>query len=97
MGGESVAGGKLKEEGTIHWNSPNTGATNETGFAALPNGYRYNVDGVCYNVGINGYYWSSTSASTDGALFRYFYYGFTKTQRIIEDKNYGFSVRCIKD
>src|SRR5690554_3367234 len=51
--GETVAGGKLKETGTTHWASPNTGATNETGFTALPGGYR-GTDGAFYNVGNYG-------------------------------------------
>ena len=52
LGGDNIAGGKLKEAGTLHWNSPNTGATNETGFTGLPGGYR-----VSYNHGLHRY-WS---------------------------------------
>src|SRR5574344_601553 len=64
LGGASVAGGKLKETGTTHWNSPNTGATNETGFTALPGGCR-NSDGAFYSVGDLGYWWCATEVSTD--------------------------------
>ena len=56
LGGESVAGGKLKETGTTHWNSPNPGATNETGFTTLPGGYRADFNGSSGDIG-NGGYW----------------------------------------
>jgi len=53
LGGESVAGGMIKETGTTHWRSPNTGATNESGFSAIAGGAR-EYDGRYY--GIDGYY-----------------------------------------
>jgi len=55
LGGDSVSGGKLKEAGFSHWGSPNTGATNESGFTAFGNGYRFS-DGVFYEIKITGYY-----------------------------------------
>src|SRR5574344_393885 len=62
----SYAGGKLKETGTTHWNSPNTGATNETGFTALPGGYR-NFSGTFLDIGNYGYWWSATEGGTNSA------------------------------
>src|SRR5664280_1993486 len=62
LGGGSVAGGKLKETGTTHWTTPNTGATNETGFTALPGGYR-STNGAYNNFEDYGYWWSSTEYS----------------------------------
>lgn len=59
LGGESAAGGKLKESGTTHWTTPNLGATNETGFTAFPGGYR-KYDGFSFiEIGNYGRWWSS--------------------------------------
>lgn len=62
LGGASVAGGKLKETDTTHWKSPNTEATNESGFTALPGGYRNQV-GAFFNLVYQGRWWSATEYS----------------------------------
>ena len=96
LGGESIAGGKLKEAGLAHWNSPNTDATNETGFTALPGGSRNNY-GSCYNVGYFGDWWSSTEYGTKSAWYRYMYYYHSDVYRNGVYKTCGFSVRCVRD
>jgi len=96
LGGESVAGGKLKETGTTHWLSPNTGATNETGFTALPSGYRY-PNGLFSIVGTYGGWWSSSKDSTSFAYYRLIYSDFRSVHRVNTDKQFGFSVRCLQD
>src|SRR5450759_1177427 len=73
LGGNAVAGGAMKETGTTHWTSPNTGATNSSGFTGLPGGYRNN-DGSFNNVGNFGYWWSSTELNTTDAWYRNLYY-----------------------
>ena len=96
LGGTSVAGGKLKETGTTHWASPNTGATNETGFTALPGGDRNGYGGF-NDVGSYGSWWSSTEYSTDDALSRRLDYD---GSNLFNDGSYekiGFSVRCVRD
>jgi uncharacterized protein (TIGR02145 family) len=95
-GGESDAGGKLKETGTTHWNAPNTDATNVTGFRALPGGYR-NVYGEYSDLGGYGGWWSSTEYSATNAWARTMYYDNTLLYRMYDNKQYGFSVRCVKD
>ena len=96
LGGESVAGGKLKETGTTHWLSPNTGATNETGFTALPGGYRAG-SGYFNHVGSYGHWWSATEGSAGNAWGRYVGYDNSNVYGLSDSKQAGFSVRCVKD
>ena len=96
LGGTSVAGGKLKETGTTHWASPNTGATNETGFTALPGGAR-DYDGIFGNIGNHGVWWSSTESDTNSASYRYLDYDYSYLSSNGYDKKVGFSVRCVRD
>ena len=96
LGSESIAGGKLKEAGTAHWISPNTGTTNESGFTALPGGYR-DYDGTFGGVGDNGFWWSSTDyTSSNGSSLDISFDGIS-IHWSHGDKQDGFSVRCIKD
>jgi uncharacterized protein (TIGR02145 family) len=94
LGGEDVAGGKLKEKGTAHWLSPNYGATNETGFSSLPGG-PYN-GGSFFSLGSNGYWWSSTVNSSN-AWYRSVNYSFGEVNRNNYSQSIGFSVRCVRD
>ena len=99
LGGETVAGGKMKEAGLAHWNTPNEGATNESGFAGLPGGYRYD-DGLFGNIGSNGYWWSSTQSYTwpqAGARSRILNGYDGNVDRGNGSGGSGFSVRCRRD
>jgi uncharacterized protein (TIGR02145 family) len=97
LGGESVAGGKMKETGTTHWSSPNTGADNSSGFTALPGGYRDYFGGTFYYLGYGGYWWSATEASSSNAWYRYLLYSSGGAGRGYSYEYYGFSVRCVGD
>jgi uncharacterized protein (TIGR02145 family) len=94
--GVSVAGGKLKESGYDHWNSPNTGATNETGFNALPGGSR-GYDGIFGGIGDYGFWWSSSGYNSSYAWYRYVEYDLSSVARSYGSKEDGFSVRCVRD
>jgi uncharacterized protein (TIGR02145 family) len=96
LGGVSVAGGKMKEAGLAHWLSPNTGATNESGFAGLPGSGRVS-NGTFGNVGGYGYWWSSTEGSTADAWHRSLGNNYGYVGRYGSDKGSGFSVRCLRD
>jgi len=95
LGGENVAGSKLKETGTSHWNSPNE-ATNESGFTALPGGNRYSY-GAFGNIGSSGYWRSSTQYNTSNAWYRNMDYDYDGVYTYNGSKVSGFSVRCVKD
>ena len=96
LGGEGVAGGKLKETGTTHWLTPNTGATNVTGFTALPGGYR-NTSGTFGLIGNTGYWWSATAGSSTYSWYYYIYFGNSNLTRLDHENHFGSSVRCLKD
>jgi uncharacterized protein (TIGR02145 family) len=89
-------GGKLKEAGTTHWSSPNTGATNESGFTALPGGYRYGV-GNFYDMGDYAYFWSSTEYGSYYAWYRSLSFNNSRVYRYRTNKQGGFSLRCVRD
>lgn len=94
LGGLAVAGGKLKETGTTHWTSPNTGATNSSGFTALPGGYR--TTSFSY-IGQRGYWWSSTESNPTNGIYRSLVYNQASVTTGNIAKTRGCSVRCIKD
>jgi len=96
LSGTSVAGGKMKETGTAHWNLPNTGATNESGFTGLPGALRSSGGSFVY-LGNNGYWWSSSEYLGSQAWLRQLYYDNEQVIRSNYDKTNGFSVRCLKD
>ena len=90
-------GGKLKETGTTHWSGLNTDATNESGFTALPGGYR-SSDGSHFGaMGTSAYFWLSTEVdyhhAWDRCLGRYY----LEIGRYHDTKRFGFSVRCVRD
>lgn len=94
LGGESVAGGKLKSSAA---DSPSWDGSNASGFSALPGGLRYYYDGNFTNGGYNGYWWSASPDGTSYAWYRKLYSDDDDVIRYYLDQRYGFSVRCIKD
>jgi uncharacterized protein (TIGR02145 family) len=95
LGGNSVAGGKLKETDTAHWYSPNTGATNSSGFTAFGGGEW--ESGVFQYIKMSGVFWSSTQASSTQAIYRYLQYNTNTLSPYTWNKTLAYSVRCIKD
>ncbi|MDD3711051.1 MAG: FISUMP domain-containing protein [Patescibacteria group bacterium] len=95
LGGTTVAGGKMKQTGTTLWTSPNTGATNESGFTALPAGYR-NTVGSFSDVANDVYFWSS-SVNNPNAWYRGLSYNSVGVYVSSGSQAYGFPVRCLQD
>jgi len=96
LGGDAVAGGKMKETGTIHWLAPNTGATNESGFSGLAGGYRFN-SGTFYYMGNHAVFWSFTEYNNSDAWVLDLDGLYSEVGHYYYSKLYGFSVRCVKD
>ncbi len=96
LGGAMLAGSKLKETGTTHWNSPNSDATNETGFTALPGGLRY-ISNAFVDIGNYGYWWSATENNTNSAWIRIMYYDIPHVFKDYQNKASGLSVRCVSN
>ena len=96
LGGEIVAGDKMKATGTSLWVSPNQGATNSSGFTGLPGGCR-DGNGTFNNIGYYGFWWSSTEDGTTSAWHRYLYYSSGGADGVSYNKGDGFSVRCLRD
>ncbi len=103
LGGASYCAGDLKTTGTAEnrtglWASPNTAATNKSGFSALPGGhlYIYRDDGSYLQLGKCGYWWTATESS-DQVWYRRIDYNGKKIYNNLSPKKWGYSVRCIKN
>jgi len=95
LGGDNVVGGKMKMTGTTYWSSPNTGATNSSGFSGLPGGYGGESFGSFRNYGS---FWTATESGVSTAWTRDLGYNYDYLYRFsLHNKRAGFSVRCIKD
>jgi uncharacterized protein (TIGR02145 family) len=95
LGGDSIAGGKMKETGNSHWQNPNIGATNSSDFLALPGGKR--IQGTFSSIGFTGYWWSITDAGPHTAWMVYISNSGEKLYMNAYGQNDGLSVRCLCD
>jgi uncharacterized protein (TIGR02145 family) len=96
LGATTTAGGKLKETGFTHWNSPNTGASNEKGFTALPGGWRgWNAN--FQDMGTYCWFWTQTEQVGNFAWLRNMFHNAANMGRGTVNKSHGLAIRCIKD
>ena len=96
LGGDALSGGPMKEIGTVHWITPNSGATNLSGFTALPGGWR-GTGGGFSSKGFQAYWWSSNFFSSPFPWGRMLEYTSTVAGGGANVETHGFSVRCVKD
>jgi uncharacterized protein (TIGR02145 family) len=96
LGGDSIAGGPMKEPGTEHWLAPNVGATNESGFTGLPAGYRY-FDGSFTGIYYFAYWWATDEVNGSYAYRSSLGNGNAGIRLYDRRKDTGYSVRCLKD
>ena len=96
LGGEYSAGGKMKETTTIHWDEPNAGADNSSGFTALPGGQRTD-GGTFMQIGYMAWWWMSTEANSSAAFCFCLEADYPDAGITNRMKSRGYSVRCIKD
>jgi len=96
LGGPLEAGGRIKEAGTTHWLSPNSGADNSTGFTGLPGGFR-RYDGVFLGNGDLGGWWSSTKLDTLYVLDFFLTFNLRDVTTSSDFRLHGYSVRCINN
>ena len=97
LGGDDIAGGKMKEVGTSRWSSPNTGATNESRFSALPCSFRTSYNGMFTGIGPNARFWSSSRYGIEYAWYRALRFNSSEVFRGYYYKQAGFSIRLVKD
>ena len=95
LGGGSIAGGAMKEEGTSHWTSPNTGATNSSGFTALPGGSA--ASGTYSDLGLFGNFWTTLESTNTSAYDLFLSNEYSTASLSTLNKNTGGSVRCLKN
>lgn len=93
LGGEKVAGAKMKSK--AGWLNNGNG-TNSSGFSGLPSG-SCGPEGDFYNIGVCGFWWSSSESIIDGAWDRYLEYDYGNVFRDSGYKGDGLSVRCLRD
>jgi uncharacterized protein (TIGR02145 family) len=96
LGGDAIAGGPIKEFGTMHWNDPNNGATNLSNFTALPGGWRF-LNGTFFNNGTHGFWWTPRENNTTMAWDRFLANNEFILYTGLHDKRSGFSFRCLRD
>ena len=95
LGGDALSGGAMIEIGTTYWETPNAGATNSSGFTALPAGFR--SSSTALGIGRFGYWWSASENTLNFAWSRAIGYDGANSVRRFANKSEGYSVRCVKD